>query len=326
MLIIVANRILYPCGLFPLKVGGNGSYILVDKNFSLDYCYFVYNQSVINLFYNINLVSLQIIVILTSLPENHPLCTISGSILMMGALLGIVNQAFLAVNRYCLLFEQSLHKRFFGRKLIKFLYVFLIYLIGCVSIVGFLLWNDFGFFNGICSAALKRVPVWHFLLLFSLPATISYSICIFVAFRITSLVKNQTNNNNDRLTNSRITEGRSIVKFICMEVAIPLVLETPILLSVIFHDLIMLPSALDALLTDLFIFHTVLDPVITVAVIKPYRQDFLLYYSKIFKKNQVNYCSCTIGNLRAYLLYPFFDLGPAKHEKPENETRALKYL
>uniref|UniRef100_A0A915L9M8 G-protein coupled receptors family 1 profile domain-containing protein n=1 Tax=Romanomermis culicivorax TaxID=13658 RepID=A0A915L9M8_ROMCU len=237
--------------------------------------------------------SLQIIVILTSLPENHVLCTISGCILMMGALLGIVNQAFLAMNRYCLLFKQDLHKRFFGSRFIKFVYVLLIYLIGCLSIMGFLLWTDFGFFNGICSAALKRIPVWHFLLLFSLPASISYSICLFVACRIAGLVKNQTNNNGDRLTNSRITEGRSIVKFICLEVFVPLALETPILLSIIFHDLVMLPSALDALLTDLFIFHTVLDPVITVAVIKPYRKDFLRYYYRIFKKNQVELISNT---------------------------------
>uniref|UniRef100_A0A915I0B4 G-protein coupled receptors family 1 profile domain-containing protein n=1 Tax=Romanomermis culicivorax TaxID=13658 RepID=A0A915I0B4_ROMCU len=288
-----AEQIIILCFLFSTGTVGtifNSVFLflnLAKKNFTLDYCYFVYNLAFINLIYNLNLITLQTAVIVANLDESHVICVLGGYIHMATALAGIVNQAFLAVNRYLLLFNRDLHARFFKSRRLKFLYIFSICLVCSIVELGFWFWNDYGLFNGICCTDFKRIPVWHTMIDFMLPVWFSYLICIFVAYRISVLVKRHTNN-RDRMIQSRITEGRSIIKFISFEIGVPLILESPVLISIIFHDFVKVPLVLDTVFTGLFILHTAIDPLVTVTVIKPYRREFLAYYRKIFKrKNKI---------------------------------------
>uniref|UniRef100_A0A915ISH3 G-protein coupled receptors family 1 profile domain-containing protein n=1 Tax=Romanomermis culicivorax TaxID=13658 RepID=A0A915ISH3_ROMCU len=285
---VIILSFLFCVGIFGVMF--NGIFLLVNvlkRNFSLDYCIFVYNLAFINFVYNLNLITLQATVIMNGYDERGLICTISGYILTSTALIGIMNQAFLAMNRYCLLFNQSLHKLFFENNRIKFLYLVLLYVFCFVFEMGFYLWNDFGFFDGICCVAFKRTPVWHFIVLFVIPVSFSYLTCIFVAYRISVLVKSHISNNVDRIAQSRIREGRSIVKFISLEIGVPIMLESPILIAIVFNDLFQMPLILDTIFTGLFILHTAVDPLVTVTVIKPYRHDFLRFVHKIYKKGGV---------------------------------------
>uniref|UniRef100_A0A915L9M3 G-protein coupled receptors family 1 profile domain-containing protein n=1 Tax=Romanomermis culicivorax TaxID=13658 RepID=A0A915L9M3_ROMCU len=245
------------------------------------------NDTFINLIHNVNLLTLEPAVILAGLSEDNMVCTFGGYLILSTSIIGIVNQAFLAINRYFYLFKPDLHRMFFRSKLYKLFYIFLMYAVFFPLEAAFLFWDEIGFFHDICGLSLQRIQIWHAILLFIVPTFLCYTVCIIVAYRISRFVKNHVTNHVDRVIQSKIKEGRSIVKFIILEIMLPIILESPILFTFMLHAMVPIPNLLDTVFTGLFLLHTALDPVITVAVIKPYRQEFLQYIRKIFKKDQV---------------------------------------
>uniref|UniRef100_A0A915IVY4 G protein-coupled receptor n=1 Tax=Romanomermis culicivorax TaxID=13658 RepID=A0A915IVY4_ROMCU len=86
--------------------------------------------------------------------------------------------------------------------------------------------------GGICCIAAYEMQSWHMFVFFTLPMIISHAISLYCAFSISKLISKQTEAKNDREWCSKIREAKFIIRFIYIEVFMPICIETPVFISI----------------------------------------------------------------------------------------------
>uniref|UniRef100_A0A915KYU4 G-protein coupled receptors family 1 profile domain-containing protein n=1 Tax=Romanomermis culicivorax TaxID=13658 RepID=A0A915KYU4_ROMCU len=124
-------------------------------------------------------------------------CFITGFLVMMCAVGGVIGQPLLSINRYFAMFHPEKSKKFF-KKPYCICMVIGIYVLSFLSAYSFVPFDEYGRFEGICCIAVYEMKIWHMFVFFTSPMIISYAISLYCAFNISKLIRKQTEAKNDR--------------------------------------------------------------------------------------------------------------------------------
>uniref|UniRef100_A0A915L0R0 G-protein coupled receptors family 1 profile domain-containing protein n=1 Tax=Romanomermis culicivorax TaxID=13658 RepID=A0A915L0R0_ROMCU len=197
-------------------------------------------------------------------------CRISGFLYTIVGIASVISQAGLSYHRYVWLLKRNFCMKYFTRKQC-ICYVILIYVVTTIISCVYFLLGDYGKHAGLCFIAFQNIPLWHFMVLNLVPISICYSVNIFCAYKVYLFIRCHTNDRT-RTIPSKIVEGRLIVNLIILETSIQLALELPVSLSIIAKLLgVEISDIVYAIVYCLFMLHTISDPLILMAILKPYR-------------------------------------------------------
>lgn len=273
---MLGYHILILCFLFttgPLGLILNATFIyftIRHKELRKGYTYFLCAIMGINTIYCMNNFILQTIVIIFNIEATQILCTVVGLILTTNGIAAVCVQSLLAVNRFCSLHHSHLVPKYFSTRnntsMLICTYIFCF----SIAIIQMILGDMKRVGNTICGPAIESMAISH-ICLFATPMFLSYSICIFSGYKIFSLVKNHQAMMAQQEMRSRIQDAKEIVHLIIFELSVPIVLETPVLIISFLTEGVHVPPMVMSISVCLFITHPVLDPIIVVIVMKPYR-------------------------------------------------------
>uniref|UniRef100_A0A915JCB1 G-protein coupled receptors family 1 profile domain-containing protein n=1 Tax=Romanomermis culicivorax TaxID=13658 RepID=A0A915JCB1_ROMCU len=112
----------------------------------LDYRWFLYNLAVINFFYTLNMFIFQPYITLKDMDPKGDWCFITGFLVMMCAVGGVISQPLLSINRYFAMFYPEKSKKFF-KKPYCICMVIGIYVLSFLSAYSFVPFDEYGRFE-----------------------------------------------------------------------------------------------------------------------------------------------------------------------------------
>uniref|UniRef100_A0A915IX51 G protein-coupled receptor n=1 Tax=Romanomermis culicivorax TaxID=13658 RepID=A0A915IX51_ROMCU len=130
------------------------------------------------------------------------------------------------------------------------------------------------------------MQIWHMFAFFTSPMIVSHCISLYCAFSISKLISNQTQAKNDREWFSKIREAKFIIRFIYIEVFLPICMETPVFVLIFINRYFSpIPREVMAFWLGCFVVHGTSDPIVMVMVIKPYRRLIKGCFSRVWPMN-----------------------------------------
>lgn len=249
------------------------------------YAFFLCSVSFMNLLYSASNATLQPFVLIFNVKSNSTYCSVVGMVTSVTGLGSSFNQSFVALNRFVAMYYAQQQSKIFSRRNNIFMVSFTFVLAVLVSCVLYH-FGDLGFLgNTVCGPDVESMNFVH-ILFFMAPLCVSNGICVYSGFKIWRLIKSHQQNTT-HLTGSRLQHAKDIVILILIELVVPTMLETPLLLFCLLSDYIQIPKFLLSASVCLFITHPVMDPVIIVIVVKPYRTTFAKLWKDLLRQNMV---------------------------------------
>lgn len=235
-----------------------------------NYAAFLCGMSIANLSYcSFNSVP-QVVAILRDLDPNSDFCQLIGMSMIVNGVNAVFIKSLLELSRFVALYYSQLHGTIFSPRnnVIMILFTCLLWI--ALSVVLHIL-GDLGRTVGtVCAPNIERMPIGHFFI-FASPLVLSYCISIFCAYKILFIIRNQQAAAVRLRLGSRLQDGKDIFRLICIELAVPTMLEMPALVMLLLTTQVYIPPVILTFFIGLFFVHPVLDPVIIVFVLKPYR-------------------------------------------------------
>lgn len=244
---------------------------VIRSDLKQDYVWFIIGTTATNVVYCMVSAILQPIIIIGGLTENGTLCQMTGFLVVWSGTSSLLTQPFLALNRYSALFHREQHAKRFSKRNISLMLLF-VFLLALINAICYMLLGDIGRLDDtICAVDLDKMPVWHFIIITLLPTGISYSISITCGVKISRFLKKHENDSRRLELRTMIKETQQIMKLIFIEIFVPFCLECPALAMVIIAMFVDINPVLFSVAVGGFVAHNPVDPVIIVAVVKPYR-------------------------------------------------------
>lgn len=265
-------------------VSMNACFIFLNLSrpeFRKDYFLFLSATSFLNCVHSWVIFILQPIVIARDISGDTTFCKLLSSIHIISGVGGITFQSLLSFNRYIAMFHTNKLKIIFNRKKI-FAMITTIMLIPITC--GFLLWyfDDLGRPLGtLCCPMIDTMPVSHVFFVFG-PMFMSYTISSFFTFKIYRLIKKHTSIETHLV--SKLQEGKEIVRLIVIEIALPVCMESPVVILSFMTKALDIPMPVYDMAIFFFILHSSTDPLVAMIVIKPYRKAVSRLWKKLLNK------------------------------------------
>lgn len=257
----------------PLGILFNATFIwctLMKKELQKEYAWFLCGISMVDLIYCINNAVPQVIAIFLNVNPKGTYCQVVGVILLINGVGAVCIQPLLAMNRFISLYYSHLQTKYFSRRnnLLMLISTYLF----CILVAAILFYlDDMGRMgNTICGPEIENMPISH-ICLFAAPMFLSYGICIFCGYKILYLIKSHQAEARRQQLGSRLAHAKDIFHLIILELVVPISLEMPVLVASIVSSQIYIPPFVIAATCSLFVMHPVMDPVIVVVVMRPYR-------------------------------------------------------
>lgn len=257
----------------PLGVTLNLAFIIFTcckQELRKDYTWFLIGISASNIMYCINMAIPQVIVIILNVDQSSIFCQVVGVIVLVNGVSAVCIQPMLAVNRFVSLFYSHLLSKYFSRSNIVLL-LFIMYVV-CIALTTMLqVMGDVGRLgNSICGPKIQEMAISH-VSIFVGPIFVAHAISIYCGYRILFLIRNHQKAAMRLDRGARIQDAKDIFRLIVIELGVPICFETPALISCLLSGQIYVPQMIIVFTVGLFLTHPLLDPVIIVLVMKPYR-------------------------------------------------------
>lgn len=292
-LVMLDYYILVLCFLLttgPLGVIVNCLFIYITVRHKNDlhkgYTWFLCAIMGINGIYSANDFLLQTIILVFDIQTTSPLCVTAGLLITVNGIAGVCMQPLLALNRYCSLFHAHLVQKIFTTRK-NILMLICVYIFSFAMALTLMALGDITRIgNTICGPPIEAMPLHH-ICLFAAPMFGSYGICIFCGYKIFRLVQNHQKSSKE--LGSKLQDAKEIVRLIILELSVPVIIETPILVLSLVNGFahLNIPYMIVSVCLCLFIIHPVLDAIIVCMVMKPYRIFLKRVWSKWRGKNNI---------------------------------------
>lgn len=257
----------------PLGVLFNLSFIvfsLCKEELRKDYTWFLIGISVSNILYCFNMAVPEVIVVVLDIKPNNALCQVVGVIVLANGVSSVCIQPLLALNRFSALYYSHLQANYFSRRNIVIM-LCAVYSICALLCIVLLALGDIGRLgNTICGPNIQNMAISH-VFIFVMPIFIAHGVSILCGFKILYLIQSHQKVARRLELGNKIQDAKDIFRLIIIELAVPICFETPALVSCLLSSQVYIPQIVIVFTVGLFLTHPVLDPIIVVLVMKPFR-------------------------------------------------------
>lgn len=258
----------------PIGVLTNAAFIvltLCKSELRKDYSWFLCGMSISNIMYSFNMAVPQVFVIMFDIDPKNQFCQVIGVIVLMNGVCSVCIQPFLSLNRFIMLYHSHLQGKYFTRTKILLMIISVYAICLALSLV-LLAMGDVGRVgHTICGPQIEDMPISH-VCLFTVPMFFSYGVSIYCGYKILNLINAHQTAARERDLGSRLQDAKDIFRLIVIELAVPICFETPALLSCMLSGVTYVPKLIIAFTVGLFLAHPLIDPIIVIVVMKPYRR------------------------------------------------------
>lgn len=251
----------------------NAAFIIITirkQELQKEYAWFLIGVAGANLMYCLNNAIPQVIIVVMDVEPTSTFCQVVGVVLLTNGVGAVCIQPLLALNRFVALYHSHLTAKIFTRRNNALMLAGTFLSCMCVSI-GLVYLGDMGRLgNTMCGPQIETMAITH-VCLFVAPMFVAYGICIFCGYKILYLIRSHQSEARRRELGSRLQDAKDIFRLIILELAVPISIEMPVLILCMISSYIYVPLVVIAFAFGLFITHPVLDPIVIVFVMKPYR-------------------------------------------------------
>lgn len=221
-----------------------------------------------NLIYSANNAILQPFILFYDVHPKSAYCSVVAFTTSFSGLGGVFLRSLVAFNRFISLFYPEKQNKMFSCKNNVSMVGLIVLASLLISIILYLLGDMARLGDTVCGPDIEKMPFTH-TLIFMVPVSVVNVICIYSGYKIWIILSGHQE--NAQRVGSRLQDTKEIFRLIIIEQMIPLLLETPIVLASLLRYYVVIPKTLLSCFVCLFITYPVVEPVIVVLVMKPYK-------------------------------------------------------
>lgn len=247
-----------------------GFLVLSFRRVELNKCYtfFLSSVSFMNFIYSANNAILQPVAVAVNVSQKSAYCTLVAFTTSFSGLAAVFLRTFVALNRYVSLCYPTKQKTMFSRRNNWIMSVITVFISVFITFIFYFLDDLARLGNTVCGPDIETMPFIH-TLVFMVPISVVYGICIYSGYNIWRILKRHQAN-AERL-GSRLQHAREILLLLLIELLVPILLETPLIISTVLRHCMTVPKMALSAFVCLFISYPVVEPVIVVLILKPYK-------------------------------------------------------
>lgn len=253
---------------------------LSKKELQNDYSLFLNSIAFLNLIYCINNIVTEVLVIFNDVPGCSWICSLAGIIFVSSGLAASCIKPFYAINQYWTLFYPEKKAKYFTcrKSLIMVVATSIICLV--LALIRFVV-KDLGRINGTFCGVHLGTTNFIIEIAFVVPTAIFTKVCIYCVLKIRRLLRSEDSENKIKLE-SRLPDARAVMKLIFVQVAVPGLLEIPmVIVSVVLRASVQVSEMIIAITVCLPTLAAALYPFFIVYFLKQYQKCALEMWQRI---------------------------------------------
>lgn len=246
------------------------------------YSWFFCGLTSLNFIYCLNNSTTQVVVLIMDVGDDSAFCSVVSVLITSTAIGSVCMQSLISIQRFVGLVHANKQTVIFSPRNNFILTCFITVFSLGLTVISWKMGDMGRIGQTICGPNMSDMPTLHVAFLVA-PLIISYAICAICGYKIKRLLINhESNMRHNEVGSVLLRDAQQIVRLITIELVVPITLEAPFLLCGLLRTKIYIDPMLIAISVCLFLTHAVVDPIIIVLVMRPYRNVL----KKKFRINQ----------------------------------------
>lgn len=264
-----------------------------------DYTLFILNRSVIDALFSLQLFILQPLA-MKYFVINPLWCKVASGISETTIWAIIIWEPVLACNHYVSICHSNfLYNKLFRKRNVLIMAA-VVWLLAALIVLPHVFDDTFGKVPGlICIANLDSAKIMMILYIGYPPLCVSYGITSFCYFKIYQFLKAHKNQSTTLGQQSSFKENKSLLRYIGALALLPIFTEAPLAIAAAIRMLTLVPDSAIFAVTLILMLSPVINPLMTLYIIRPIRKEFLRLLKSFCKCDESSTQVFSVQNMSA---------------------------